>query len=179
MSTSTPIFSCQFWNIWVKQFGQFHFHSYIWYEMNEGLIILYWRQHLNLINLIDFRDQLNVALKTDYKYFLTINLKKIFGRYLPHEGGFWEKCNFQIFCSARANWPTHKISDFSDPPFMFFCELLYKYLKNMIKPKINHKLFRVWHHLKKVWMFLDHNWMCNKVLNLKFLMSPFSMGLNP
>ena len=70
MSTSTPIFSCQFWNIWVKQFGQFHFHSYIWYEMNEGLIILYWRQHLNLINLIDFRDQLNVALKTDYKYFL-------------------------------------------------------------------------------------------------------------
>ena len=41
----------------------------------------------NLINLIDFRDQLNVALKTDYKYFLTINLKKIFGRYLPHEGG--------------------------------------------------------------------------------------------
>ena len=120
MSPSTPIFSCQFWNICVKQFGQFHFHSYIWYEMNEGLIILYWRQHLNLINLIDFRDQLNVALKTDYKYFLTINLKKIFGRYLPHEGGLWEKCYFQIFCSARANWPTHKISDFSDPPFMFF-----------------------------------------------------------
>ena len=102
MSTSTPIFSCQFWNIWVKQFGQFHFHSYIWYEMNEGLIILYWRQHLNLINLIDFRDQLNVALKTDYKYFRTINLKKIFGWYLPHEGGLWEKCYFQIFCSTRA-----------------------------------------------------------------------------
>ena len=89
------------------------------YEMNEGLIILYWRQHLNLINLIDFRDQLNVALKTDYKYFLTINLRKIFGRYLPHEGGLWEKCYFQIFCSARANWPTHKISDFSDPPSFF------------------------------------------------------------
>ena len=37
---------------------------------------------------LDFEDQLNVALKTDYKYFLTINLKKIFGQYLPHEGGF-------------------------------------------------------------------------------------------
>ena len=69
---------------------------------------------------IKFEDQLNVALKTDYKYFLTIKLKEIFGRYLPLEGGLWQKCYFQIFCSAWANWPTHKISDLSDPPFMFF-----------------------------------------------------------
>ena len=135
MSTSTPIFSCQFWNIWVKQFGQFHFHSYIWYEMNEGLIILYWRQHLNLINLIDFRDQLNVALKTDYKYFLTIKLKEIFGRYLPHEGGLRQNCYFLLFFSAHPNWWTHKISDLTDPPFMFFANNLANICRIRSNPK--------------------------------------------
>ena len=37
----------------------------------------------------------------------------------------------------------------------------------MIKPKINHKLLSVLHHLKKVFMFLDQNLMSNTVLNLK------------
>ena len=32
-------------------------------------------------------NQLNVALKTDIKYFLMTLLNKIFGRYMPHEGG--------------------------------------------------------------------------------------------
>ena len=30
----------------------------------------------------------------------------------------WEKCYFQFFFLARANWPIHKILDFADPPFM-------------------------------------------------------------
>ena len=68
----------------------------------------------------NFEDQLNVALKTHCKYFLTIKLKEIFGRYLPHEGGLRQKNYFLLFFSARANWLTHRISDLSDPPFMFF-----------------------------------------------------------
>ena len=123
------------------RFCQFHFLSNILYELNTlnrtnllcfygfsiclssppDTITLYLRKYIPLkFDLLDFEDQLNVALKTDYKYFLTIKLKEIFGRYLPLEGGLWQKCYFQIFCSAWANWPTHKISDLSDPPFMFF-----------------------------------------------------------
>ena len=31
---------------------------------------------------------------------------------------------FSTFFSAQANWPTHKISDFTDPPFMFLATLV-------------------------------------------------------
>ena len=119
MSTSTPIFSCQFWNIWVKQFGQFHFHSYIWYEMNEGLIILYWRQHLNLINLIDFRDQLNVALKTDYKYFLTINLKKYLADICPMKGASEKNVIFRFFARHELIGQHTKFQTSQTPPSCF------------------------------------------------------------
>ena len=104
-------------NIWGKQFGQFHFHSYIWYEL-----IL--KNNERFDTFILFEDQLNVSLKSDCKYFRTYfqmkMVKKIFVRYLPHEGGLWQKCYFLLFLLAQADWPTHKISDLSDPPFMFF-----------------------------------------------------------
>ena len=91
---------------------------------------------------------------------------KNFAKWVPRPP--FSVVNFEIF-----GW--NSLVSFT--PLHVLCELLFKYLKNMIKPKINHKLFRVWHHLKKVWMFLDHNWMCNKLLNLKTLISPFQWGL--
>ena len=74
---------------------------------------------------------------------------------------------FYFFFSAHPNWWTHKISDFSDPPFHVFCKLLCKYLSYLIRPKINHKLLAVWHHLKKVWMISDERWRRTNVLLLK------------
>ena len=89
----------------------------IWYEL-----IL--KNNERFDTFILFEDQLNVSLKSDCKYFRTYfqmkMVKKIFVRYLPHEGGLWQKCYFLLFFLAQADWPTHKISDLSDPPFMFF-----------------------------------------------------------
>ena len=114
----------------------------------------------------NFEDQLNVALKSDCKYFLKIYLKEIFGRYLPHKGGLWEKRYFLLFFSARANWPTHKISDFSEPPFMFFANNFSNIWHIWSNPKIDHKMLTVWHHLKKKWTFFDEKWAHNDHLLL-------------
>ena len=96
----------------------------------------------------NFDDQLNVALKTDSKYFLKIMLKEIFDRYLPHEGGLRRKRYFLLFFSAQPNWPTHKISDWSDPPFMFFANNLSNIWHIWLNPNINHKHLAVLHHLR-------------------------------
>ena len=80
------------------------------------------------------------------KYFLRIQIKDIFGWYLPQEGGFYEKRYFLSFISARAKWPTHKISDFTEPPFMFFVNNFSNIWHKWSDPNINNKLLEVLHH---------------------------------
>ena len=101
-------------------------------------------------------DQLNVALKNDYKYFMTYCLKKYLVDICPMKGAV-RKMLFSTFFSARANWPTQKIqtSQTPPPPSRFLQITFCKYFTYMIKPKINHKLLAVLHHLKKKWTLFD------------------------
>ena len=80
--------------------------------------------------------------------------------------GASEKNAIFYFYSARANWPTHKISDFSEPPFMFFAYNFSNIWHMWSNPKINHKLLTVLYHLKKQWTFFDEKWAHNDHLLL-------------
>ena len=113
---SDKIFRFQsFWSFtFKKNLGPSSSFSPIYFCFN------YFRQNINALCDWNLEDQLNVALKSNSKYFRWLSRWKIFGRYLHQEGLHWEKCYFLLFFSARPNWWTHKISDFSDPTFMFF-----------------------------------------------------------
>ena len=88
----------------------------IWYEL-----IL--KNNERFDTFILFEDQLNVSLKSDCKYFRTYfqtkMVKKIFVRYLPHEGGLWQKCYFLLFFWHKLIGQHTKFQICQTPPSCF------------------------------------------------------------
>ena len=91
----------------------------IWYEL-----IL--KNNERFDTFILFEDQLNVSLKSDCKYFRTYfqmkMVKKIFVRYLPHEGGLWQKCYFLLFFFGTSWLANTQNFRFVRPPLHVFCK---------------------------------------------------------